>query len=145
MIILARIKHIDYFFFLAIVAFSGCSPYKSYTFEDSENVKRMAVTGQSTLDGKGHKLVKYYTYHLPQRIFISSRVDSIIPYVNTVYKKTHKKDHHPYVNDMEIIQVGDSMIYFKFKYPTIIHGKESYWYDRRKGCIFYTLVYTGKF
>lgn len=91
------------------------------------------------------KSLTNYTYQLPEYICASSKIDSIIPYVDLVYKKTQKKEYHQYINEKEIIQEGDSIIHFKFKYPKIIHGEDSYTYNKKKCCIYYTSIYTGKF
>lgn len=137
-------KNIYYSLMAAVILF-GCCRYKSYMLESTTKIKRVKKTKQLVNIGYGHKLLKCYTYQLPEHICMNFKMDSIISCVDLVYKKIQKKKYHQYVNEKEIIQEGDSIIHFRFKYPRIIHGQDNYIYNKKKCCIYYISTSTGKF
>jgi len=138
-------RYIYFVLILSTVFFFGCCRYKTYIIESSGNMKRIKNTEKLVKSNKYHKLLKSFTYQIPNDICAISSIDSIITYVDMIYNKTQKKEFHQYVNEKELVYEGDSIVDFKFRYPRNFHVQNSYIYNKTRCCIFYTSIYTGKF
>lgn len=138
-------RNIYFVLILSTVCFYGCCRYKTYIIDSSGNIKQTKNAEKLVKSNKYHKVLKSYTYQIPKNICAISTIDSIIPYVDIIYKKTQMKEFHQYVNEKELVHEGDSIVHFKFRYPRIIHGVDSYIFNKTRCCIYYNSIYTGKF
>lgn len=134
-----------YIFLIQALVFIGCHRHKSYAFTSKTELNPVKLTEQPARVLEYQELLKSYTYQLPEHICKSSKSDSISAYVDLVYQNTQKKKYHRYANEKEIIQEGDSIVHFKFRYPKIIHGHISYTYNKRNCNIHYVRINNGKF
>jgi len=135
----------NYLILLLIFVFYGCNNYRTYKLTSLSNVKSVHKDKLSIHYYKGEKILKHYIYEIPQSVCLTLQNDSIIPYVEQVYRLTQKKEFHRYANDKKVIQENDSIIQYEFKYPNTIHGRDLYVYNLKECKIEYISIYSGKF